>query len=158
MLTRISSRTTVIYKWVFPIVFVGGMLSGAADSLFDGSLQEEPLVALLPFVIGLAAVALMSMYFRPVADRVEDGGEYLQVRRGAVEERIALADIMNVSSAATFGGLSRRLVLRLRIPGRLGSIVSFFPVWTFALNSSELGNVGESIVARSSVSRSAGGI
>ena len=146
---RISSRVTVVYKWVFPVAFVGVMLSGATGDFFDGSFQEAPFTVALPFILGVLVISLFFIYFRPLADRVNDCGDHLDVWRGKLRVQIALSNIEHLSAAPSRGLILRRLILRLRVPSEFGSLVSFFPAFTFALSSTDIGAIGESLLARS---------
>lgn len=60
-----------------------------------------------------------------LADEVADAGDYLVVRLGAAQERIALANIMNVSYTVMQN--PPRVTLALREPCRFGKDVSFSP-------------------------------
>ena len=64
-----------------------------------------------------------------LADEVYDEGDALRVRYGGDEERIALADIVNVSYAGMTN--PQRITLTLRNPGRFGREVTFSPQQTF---------------------------
>jgi hypothetical protein len=125
------------------------MLSGAAEDFFDGSFQEQPFTVVLPFILGAVVTGLFFIYFQPLADRVNDCGDHLDVWRGNLHVQIALSDIANLSAAPSRGLILRRLVLRLQVPSEFGSLVSFFPALTFALSSSDIGAIGESLLARS---------
>jgi hypothetical protein len=62
---------------------------------------------------------------RNLADEVRDAGNALVVRKGAVEVRIPIADIVNIECSAISN--PRRMSLRLRTPGKLGDEITFIP-------------------------------
>jgi hypothetical protein len=60
-----------------------------------------------------------------LADEVTDGGDFLVVRFGDTQERIALSNIMNVSYSVLIN--PPRVTLTLREACRFGKDVSFSP-------------------------------
>lgn len=123
---RISAGTTVISKKIFPVlwacvfvgVFVGGVLEGKQAS--NLSIFLPPVLALL---FGLA---LWWGLASDLADEVFDCGDYLLIRRGRSQDRIYLANIMNVDSS--FNVNPPRLTLHLVRPCQFGRTVSFSPI------------------------------
>ncbi len=85
-----------------------------------------------PVIIYLIPVALFALgYFvvrrlvLDLADEVYDEGDALRVRFGGDEERIPLANIINVSYAGMTN--PQRITLTLRNAGRFGRQVTFSP-------------------------------
>ncbi len=81
-----------------------------------------------------------------LADEVRDGGNYLLVRRGSVEDRIALASVMNVDSSQFTN--PRRITLRLRSASKLGDQIVFIPKTSFQLNPFARNPVAEALILR----------
>ena len=81
-----------------------------------------------------------------LADEVRDGGDFLLVRRGKVEERLLLENVMNVSMSQFTN--PRRLTLRLRTAGKLGDEVAFIPKSPLRLNPFARNPVAEKLIAR----------
>ncbi len=125
---RISSRNTFFYKRAFPFIWFGLIaLLVAVMILTSHTGRPAP-----PLIVYLAPVLLLAVgYFvvrrlvSDLADEVYDEGDALRVRFGSDEERIPLANIINVS----YAGLTnpQRITLTLRTPGRFGRQVTFSP-------------------------------
>ena len=81
-----------------------------------------------------------------IADDVRDGGSFLLVRKGSVEERVSLDNVMNVSMSQFTN--PRRVSLRLRKPGMFGDEIVFIPKSTFQLNPFARNPVAEKLMAR----------
>jgi hypothetical protein len=91
----ISSKMTVYYKRVFPVIFFGGLLIVVVTGL---SASGDPLT----FLIGAVVMAIFGYFIMKklvfgLADEVLDAGDALIVRNGGQEDRISLSDIKNVS-------------------------------------------------------------
>ena len=124
---RISSRQTFFVKRVFPVLWFGIVVVSLAAGLAAvraGKAVPAPafIVPLLLFVVGYA---VMRRLVHDLADEVFDEGDALRVRFGSDEERIALADIINVGYTQFVN--PPRITLTLRQPGRFGREVSFSP-------------------------------
>lgn len=123
----ISSRQTVFVKRIFPAVWL--LLVAGIPAIFNLSLiaahKFDPTLLLGPIVM----IAVFAIVYRRLigvlADEVRDGGSFLVVRRGSVEERVQLTNVMNVS-ASQFSR-SPRVSLRLRTPGKFGDEIVFLP-------------------------------
>jgi hypothetical protein len=145
-LTQISSRWTWWTKKFTPLfVFVGipSLLLLPKDEDFGG-IKGYLMLALL-FVVALVC---WWFFVADLADEVEDHGDWLLVRRGDVEEKVLLANIMQVKDSGR--GDSPRIVLRLVNPGRFGRQIAFMPQqdsgWTF--NPFAKTEIGAALIAR----------
>lgn len=123
---RISSRSTFFYKRIFPVFWFGFLVLFIGISLF--TIPRSNPVALLPFLIVPIAMMgfgyfFMKNYVFDLVDEVLDDGGALVVRNNDQEQRIALADITNVSYAAMTS--PPRVVLSLRHPTLFGDQVAF---------------------------------
>jgi len=126
------SRPTFFLKRVFPALWLGGVGVGAvvaATAFFSGKdAGGHPLpimVLVVPLLMLVFGFTLFRKLIWDLADEVEDFGDYLRVRRGSVEERVNLVDVMNVSMNQFSN--PRRLSLRLRKPGAFGDEIVFIP-------------------------------
>jgi hypothetical protein len=124
---RISSRNTFFVKRVFPVLWfaiIGLGFTAALLSARAGKSVPPPLL-IVPLLMLVIGYALMRTLVFDLADEVLDEGDALRVRFGHEDERIALADIINVS----YAGLTNppRVTLTLRNPGRFGKEVTFSP-------------------------------
>ncbi len=124
---RISSRNTFFYKRAFPVIWFGIIALFVVVVILGTRKGPSP-----PVIVYLAPLLLLAIgYFvvrrlvADLADEVFDEGDALRVRFGSEEERIPLANIINVS----YAGLTnpQRVTLTLRIPGRFGRQVTFSP-------------------------------
>lgn len=121
------SASTFFMKRVFPLLIV---LPAAGAVLaawhVHSSTQSMHALAMLPAVFIVAVVVLVyRKMIHDLADEVKDGGSYLLVRRGSIEERVQLADIINVSMSQYTN--PPRLSLRLAKPGKFGDEIVFMP-------------------------------
>lgn len=146
----ISSRMTFVTKRLFPTIWLGGVSMGLVAGIF--SLASRPAANSLPFLL-IPVVMLVFGYFLfrklvwDLADQVQDGGTYLLVRRGPIEQRVPLSDILNVSMSQFTN--PRRLTLRLRKPCEFGDEIAFIPksaVWQ--LNPFARNPVAEDLLRR----------
>ena len=123
----ISSRQTVFVKRIFPAIWLSFVVG--IPAIFNVSLiaahKFDPMLLVGPIVM----IAVFALVYRRLigvlADEVRDGGSFLVVRRGSVEERVQLTNVMNVS--ASHFSRSPRVSLRLRTPGKFGDEIVFLP-------------------------------
>ena len=126
---RISSRNTFFVKRVFPVLWFGGVALFLGTALTAGlHARSKP-----PFIIYVAPLLMFGLGFWlmrrlvfDLADAVYDEGDALRVCMRGNEERIPLANIVNIS----YAGLTNppRATLTLRQPGIFGKEVTFSPV------------------------------
>jgi hypothetical protein len=128
---RISSRTTFLYKRIFPLVWFGILAFIILGPLIakrnvGGSL---PSFLVLPILMAIFGYFIMKKLVFNLADELSDAGDFLVVRFGNEEERVPLSEIMNVS----YSNMTNppRVTLTLRTPTRFGKEVSFSPPQTF---------------------------
>jgi hypothetical protein len=127
---RISSRNTYFLKRVFPILWVGILGLFVATAFSSAHNARPPLIIfIVPVLLFGVGYFVMRRLVLDLADEVYDEGDTLRVRFGNDEERIALANIINVS----YAGLTnpQRITLTLRAPGRFGREVTFSPPRAF---------------------------
>ncbi|MFI4880411.1 MAG: hypothetical protein ACHQD6_08065 [Steroidobacterales bacterium] len=130
---RISAGKTVFYKRVFPVIFLGAIALSLALAIAtarrDGGLPLPALIVpMLALGIGWFVVRRL---VSDLADEVWDEGDALRVRFGHDEERIALADIINIGYTTMVN--PERVTLTVRNPGRFGKDVTFCPVRAAAI-------------------------
>lgn len=130
---RISSRNTFFRKRVLPPLLFAVLAIGAAAPLVAtrGSPNAPPWpVLVMPVVVaGVIIYVVLRRLVFDLADEVVDEGDALRVRFGEDEERIPLAEIVNLS----YSGITNppRITLTLRTAGRFGREVSFSPQQSF---------------------------
>ncbi len=150
----ISSRQTFFIRKVFPVIWFGFLAVFCALAANAGA-WKEPAFFIGPLAMAVAGFVVMRLLVRDLADEVRDGGGFLVVRRGGDEERVALANVMNVGMSQFTN--PRRLSLRLRRPGRFGDEVVFIPKSGFQLNPFARNKVAEDLIARADRARNEAG-
>lgn len=160
---RISSKRTFFMKRVFPVLWLGFACVGLVLPILVPPTPKDPTAHAPPpeffFVVPLLMLALGFVLFRKLvwglADEVDDFGDYLRVRRGSIDERVNLADVMNVSMSQFMN--PPRLALRLRKPGALGDEIAFIPKMpVFRLNPFARNAIAERLIQRVDQLRSNG--
>ena len=126
---RLSSRVTWFYKWGFPALWFGFL--GVA--CWTGA-RHGAGVFLAPLPVLFALLGLFE--FRKVqwrcADRVDDDGEFLLVRRHGRQHRLPLFELDDASFEVRRPCGHIRLVLHGETP--LGKQILFIPTTTFWRN------------------------
>lgn len=143
---RISSGFTFFSKWVFPLVWFGFLGFFMYQSVQDGAAQSDPMFLVIPLLMGVFGVLLMRKLVWDLADSVDDCGSYLLVRKGRIQERVELSNVMNVSASTLQN--PPRITLRLVTPGELGKEISFSPRARFSLNPFAPNPVAENLMER----------
>jgi len=130
----ISSRGTFFIKYVSPVLAVCFLAVWSVMALRSGPVEE---VWMFPmFAVAILAIWTFAYYryLWTLADEVEDGGNFLRVRRRSEEQRVRFEDIINVAFERQQGG--RRAVLRLARSGAFGDRIVFIPAMNFQLSLS----------------------
>jgi hypothetical protein len=125
---RISSRSTLFYKRIFPLLWFGFIVFTATSSIWAGHRSHHPLpLAFLmpPAVMAVLGYVLFRRLIFDLVDEVWDDGDALIVRNAGKEERIGLDNIINVGFSTMTN--PERVTLTLREPGILGKEVTFSP-------------------------------
>jgi hypothetical protein len=114
--------------FVLPLVALSFMILIDVSEILSGG--GSLIVLIILAAMFPALVFLGRRFVWSLADEVYDCGDSLLVRRGKMEERVALTNIVDVSNAS----LSRppRVTIDLALPGIFGSSISFVPTDTSA--------------------------
>lgn len=149
-MNTISSKQTYFSKRVFPILWLGGVAIFLVFGLATATSHQvpaDPMVLVVPVVMLVFGFVLFRKLLWDLADEVQDGGSFLLVRKGPVEQRIPLANITNVSMSQLTN--PKRLTLRLRTPCEFGDEVVFIPkAPLFSLNPFARNAVAEDLMRR----------
>jgi hypothetical protein len=145
----ISSGQTLFLKRIFPAIWLIAAV-GMGVALASASLASRnfnPIALIGPVFM----LVIFAIFYRKLicdlADEVRDGGSFLVVRRGAVEDRVQLSNVMNVSMSQFTN--PPRLSLRLRTPGKFGDEVVFVPKMpSFQFNRFARNAVAENLIQR----------
>jgi hypothetical protein len=145
-MTRISSGQTFYMKRILPLMLV--VVIGLPIFIAFTVGRSQPPIQLLAMPIVM--LPIFFVIFRKLVwdlvDTVDDGGDYLLVKKGDKEERILLSNIMNVSSTLMVN--PPRVTLRLVTPGRFGKEIVFSPKRTITLNPFARNEITESLIER----------
>ena len=122
---QISSRSTFLYKRIFPVFWFGLLgIFVVVGLMGPHHRQSAPgLLLIVPVLMALFGIFLMKKLMWDLADEVEDAGDRLIVRMGSDEEQIPLANIMNVDYQ--YMTSPPRVTLTLRTPCRFGDKIAF---------------------------------
>lgn len=115
-----------VMPWVLLLVLVAGVLVTLAATRRNPVLLP---VTLVPILIGAIVFFVMRKLVFDLVDQVWDAGHDLIVKNDGQTERIAFANIMNVSYTVVVN--PPRVTLHLRLPCRFGHEVSFIPLLRF---------------------------
>lgn len=130
---RISSRYTFFLKRIFPVLWFGviALILIAQLTLIGRTARASApaVIFIVPLVMLVVGYLIMRWLIFDLADEVWDEGDALRVRFGSDEERIALGEIINISSTMLTN--PPRVTLTLRQPGRFGREVTFSPPQRF---------------------------
>jgi len=125
-MVRLSSKNTFFLKRVFPVIWFAFPVVFLASLLLAKPGPHPPALGayLVPLAVAGAGFFIMRRFVFDLADSVWDDGDALVVKNRGWEERVALANIMNVGWAPTN---PPRITLTLREPCRFGREVVFSP-------------------------------
>lgn len=123
---RISSSWTFFYKRIFPAIWFGFLVVFLGISLFAGSHSAAP--ALVPLLIGPVIMIVVGYFIMKklvfdLVDEVWEDGDTLVVKNRGQEQRVALADIKNVSYSPFVN--PPRVTLSMRRPTIFGDKITF---------------------------------
>jgi hypothetical protein len=143
---RISSTWTFFNKKLFPLLWFGFLTFFVVTMVHTRVPNADPMFLIIPALMALFGFFLMKKLVWDLVDEVYDCGDFLLIRNRGEEDRVALANVMNVN-ASTFVN-PPRITLRLRNPGKFGQEVSFSPVTGFSLNPFAKNQVAEDLIVR----------
>src|SRR5665213_1623646 len=106
---RISSRSTFLYKRIFPLFWFGFLALFVILPMF-GKRPAGGFPAaffIMPLVMAGVGYFLLRKFIFDLADEVSDAGDSLVVRFGSEQERVPLSEIMNVSYTYMTSSFSR---------------------------------------------------
>jgi hypothetical protein len=122
---RISSKGTLFYKRLFPLLWFGILTFIVVSMLLEsGRTHGANLPAVIvPIVMAAFGYIILRQLVFNLVDEVWDDGDALLVRNAGVEERIPFTNIINLG----FSSLIRpqRVTLTLRQPGLFGKDITF---------------------------------
>lgn len=148
---RISSGMTFFMKRVFPVLWFGFLVVFIGIGLAQPDADGRLIFIVQPLVMGAFGYVVFRMLLSGLADDVRDGGDYLMVSKGGIEERVTLANVINVDASRFVN--PPRVTLRLRTPGKIGAEIAFIPKTSFQLNPLARHPIAESLIVRADKAR-----
>jgi hypothetical protein len=127
---RISTRSTVVYKRIVPLLWFGVIALGAITTLFESRRNQALLLMLVAPVLmaGFGYLLFRRLVF-DLVDEVWDDGDALLIRNAGIEERVPLRNIINIGFSTLVN--PERVTLSIRQPGALGREITFCPLSRF---------------------------
>jgi hypothetical protein len=124
---RISSRSTVFYKRIFPLLWFGFIAVFVITALWASRRTHGVAVPFLvmPVLMAVIGYVLFRRLIFDLVDEVWDDGDALIVRNAGTEERVALKNIINVGFSTMIN--PERVTLTLREPSHFGKEITFSP-------------------------------
>jgi hypothetical protein len=146
-MTRISSKVTFLYKWIFPVFWFGFLAVFVATAFLSGpGVAKDPLFIVVPCIMAAAGFFILKKLVWDLVDEVYDDQDSLLVKNHGEEERVALSNIMNVNATSLVN--PPRVTLRLVKPGKFGDEITFTPVTGFRLNPFAKFPIVEDLIVR----------
>ena len=122
------------------------------SAIFAGAYRKAPVLLIGPVFMGLLGYFLMKNLIFDLVDEVYDEGDFLLVKKGREEERVAFSNIMNVSASTLTN--PPRISLRLVAPGKFGQEIVFSPYRPLTLNPFAKSAIAEDLMVRVDQARS----
>ncbi len=140
------SGATFFLKRIFPAIWLGFLALFVIMGFATGPHEKIDALPflLMPLVMTAFGIFIFRKLVWDLADEVSLAGDTLIVRKGGIEERIRLADIMNVSVSQMTN--PKRIALRLRKNCRLGDEIVFTPKSEFQFNPFARNKTAEKLI------------
>ena len=162
---RISSGQTFFMKRIFPWLWLGFIGIGlfmpfmvAQSHASKSHFVAEPppfFFMFMPVLMLAFGIVLFRKLVWNLADSVDEAREYLLVRRGGIEQRVLLSNVMNVGISQFTN--PQRITLRLRTAGPLGDEIAFIPKSRgLRLNPFQRNEIAERLIRRVDEARLSG--
>lgn len=133
-------------KKIFPTTWFGFLGLFFILVIMTGAAKMSFMLLVVPVAMAVFGFFLMKYLIWDVMDEVIDYGDYLVVKYRGQEDVINLSNIMNVSAAIQ--QRPPRITLRLRVAGKFGNEVAFFPVTEFSMNPFKKHKLAEQLIIR----------
>lgn len=143
---KISSSLTVVTKKIFPAFWFGILAIFFIFSLTSGAADRDPMFLIVPVLMAVIGYFAVKKFVWILVDEVYDCGDFLIVRNRGDEDRIPLANVMNVDPS-TFVN-PPRITLRLASPSKWGTEVVFSPIRRSISNPFARNAVAQDLIVR----------
>lgn len=136
---QLISTRLVFFRRILPTFWFGMLGLMTVLLAIKGTGESETIgLVMLPLMI-VGGFVLFRTVFWCLADEVRDAGDALIVRKGGIEQRIALEQIARVSLLPLLN--PPRITLHLASPGPLGDRIHFspaLPLWFYPRDCSPI--------------------
>ena len=139
-------------KKIFPATWFGFIALFLVLVISTGVVKQSVMLLIVPIIMAVFGFFLMKLLVWDLMDEVIDYGDHLVVKYHDQEDVINLSNIMNVN--VTMNQRPPRVSLQLRVAGKFGKEVAFFPVTQFSLNPFRKNPVIEELIIRIDKARS----
>lgn len=143
---KITSTATFAVKTLFPAAWFGFLALFIILVISSGAAEKSFMLLVIPVLMVVFGFILMKHLLWNVMDEVIDYGDYLVVKYRGQEDVIYLSNIMNVNVFTQ--QRPPRITLQLRIAGKFGEEVSFFPITEWNINPFKKNKLAEELISR----------
>ena len=147
----ISSKWTFFMKTIFPIFWFGFLAVFVIVLIGTNTIYLHFMLWVIPLLLATLGFILMKVLIWGVMDEVIDCGDYLIVKYRGQEDKIPLSNIININWTTYQNPTS--ITLRLKIAGKFGQTISFFPVTHFGINRFKTHPLAEELIMRVDAAR-----
>lgn len=133
-------------KKIFPAMWFGFLALFLILVIATGAAKISFMLWVIPLAMAVFGFVLMKHLVWDVMDEVIDYGNHLVVKYNGQEDVIDLSNIMNVNVSTQ--QRPPRITLRLRIAGKFGEEISFFPVTEFSMNPFKRNKLADELIIR----------
>ena len=131
-MTKLSANWTGKSRWLMGMPAATVFACFVVYSIHEKGDGLSPMYAFLTWVAIVSLYSLlMRLHCRNIVDELYDGGDFLLVRNGGIEDRIPLTQIDRVHKAMY--SQPPRVTIRLNRPGKFGETIVYSPETRFAL-------------------------
>lgn len=137
----------------FPFVFFGFLGFMVFLLMANGALQKAPFFLIVIAALGVGGYFFTRQSQQNLVDEVDDGGQYLVLRKGGEEDTVLLSNITSVNFSTDRRGAMPRITLTLASPSKFGNVVVFAPPPQFYWSYPHTNKIADDLRARAEKAR-----
>ena len=126
------STSPFFLKKVFPTFWLGFVIIFFVISIVFGAYEKSIMFIVTPIIMFIFGSILFKKLVWDLCDLVIDEGESLLIKKGKLEQRVYLKDIVNINHQLSS---PERVVLSVRSEGSIGKELAFIPLFHMRLFS-----------------------
>ncbi|MDT0630090.1 hypothetical protein [Alteromonas sp. W364] len=119
------STSPFFFKKVFPVFWLGFVFLFFIVSIALGAYEKSIMFVVAPIIMIVFGVILFKKLVWDLCDEVIDEGESLLIKKGKLEQRVLLKDVVNINHQLSS---PERVVLSVRTSGSIGKELAFIPL------------------------------